>query len=529
MALEGGGTQESILPARGGGGRVSGGGQDGAGGGRQPGDRRWRLNNVGLLEEQVWTGSRWMATGQVRNPVEGADGGAAGRIQFESERVLAEARAKEALAQAESALASAERTGDLTELDREKMALDLLIAENDLRALQQRTLYGEIGATKRTLIQEKGLARQAALKAQREDPFMQAAILGGGVMRGTSPAQAFGQELSSFIDQPLPEYSMDMSPKELQGILSVMGGIEAPQAPAFGMARGGIIEMERDGENGPFTMRPRKVSRLIGEGLHREGLAAGTAEVLTVEKGPFGIKSVEVTPLAGGLAQGGWMEGIGGMTAAKQALSPLFTGMGLPMIPRTEIGGGGIRFPFLGGGGQPGGGPFGPYRSRTDFLSAMGVTPQLVRIGKEGSRFGPKGQVFYNEDGTLRPFTSMGQFRGKGFSMSDVVNLGDLALSQLGTRGKAVGKMPITAPESLSAFGAAGTPIIEPSSGIMLPAPHKLAGIWNQITPAQKINIYSAYSSAGVYPEILDSILGAATPQAGAFGGRRIGFTGGFM
>jgi len=97
---------------------TSGGG--GGGGGPQVGDARWVTNSVGLLEEQTWTGSRWVATGQVRNPLpdEGDGGGAAARTQFESERQLDIAQAEATFKNAQAALQNAQTSRDQLAIQR---------------------------------------------------------------------------------------------------------------------------------------------------------------------------------------------------------------------------------------------------------------------------------------------------------------------------------------------------------------------------------------------------------------------------
>ena len=394
-----------------------------------------------------------------------------------------------------------EATGDvpMSPYEKEMLAWQKEKAKNDLREARQRMLYGEIGATKRTLIQEKGQARQLAASFQGKDPFRQQAVLSGGVMRGTSPAQAFGKELQGFIDQPLPEASMDMSPQELEGILAASQGLPgAPTQPTFGLADGGVIDMEQGGD-GAFSM---KRSFLVGE----KG-----PEVMTVGDG-----QVEVTPLGGAFADGGtaYLDQQGGLLGARQALAPLFQGYGgVPRLQRQAP-------------GAPMTLPFGPlynqqFGNRADLMSSLGISPQLVHYG---------GTIYYNEDGTLRPFTSMESMKkGMGFRPSQAVNVGREAFSSLGTKGKPLHSLGTVPPETPGgAFGAVGRPIVEPSTGIILPAIHKIAGIWNQLRPDQKVNIISAYGMAGIdYETGMAPILEAATPQAGAFG-RRIGFTGGF-
>lgn len=481
----------------------------------------WNIGGEFFTQEEV---DALIATG--RFPEEPSGAGAAyhppawrpGELELEQQQLQADIAATEQRLEEIRMQEEAADARQLRALEAEREMLEMRL-DNSRREL----LYGEIGATKRTLIQEKGQARQLAAQLQGKDPFRQAAVLSGGVMRGTSPAQAFGTELQSFINQPLPQASMDMTTQEMEGILTAMQGIQAPAAPGFGMAKGGIIEMERGGD-GAFSMRPtHRESYLVGDAA---GIIPGVTETLTVEKGPFGIKSVEVTPLVGAGADGFRLNPPSQpeFLSMQQALAPLYADMELPFVPRAMGRHKSINFPFLWGKS----GDYGPFSNRAEFLSGMGVDPQLVMAAQPFGRFA-KGTIFYREGGELRPIPSMEHFKGMGFDLGDVVQLGGLALSKMGTPGRALTQFPVVPPGSLSGFGAVGTPIIEPTTGIILPAPHKIAGIWNQLTDAQKTNILSAYAMAGIQPDILEGIVGRATPQAGAFGGRRIGFTGGVL
>lgn len=487
MALVGGGTQESILPARGGRGRVSGGGQGGAGSGAQPGDRRWELNNVGLLEEQVWTGSRWMATGQVRNPVEGA-GDAAGRTQFESERALDEARAREALARAKEALAAAERTGDLTELDRERMRLDELIAENNLRELRARTLYGEIGAERRTLIQEKGAERERQFQMAGTDPFRLAFRSAGFKGPETTPMDLWKERGRKFIEAPLPEASMDMSVAKLESILEAARGTEAPGMgfAGIGMAQGGVIEMERGGD-GMFSMKPaRKTARLVGEGLHGEGLAAGTAEVQLVEEGPFGIKSVEVVPFMGGGAAGFSLEGFDPIDTQRE-LSALGGMRDMPFLQSMRLSAG---LPRLG-------------HVLTRRMEDRGSADWKRTVAKLGVQWPPKPSPPRMTTGQPPPEF---QAWGSAFRLHQ-------GLKEMGLTDSAARKLS-------RQFG-------------VLPAPHKLAAFTGPNMENLSRNdanlLLGLYNLAGMPPEEFLADVRAATPEAGAFGGRRLGWTGGYL
>ena len=106
-------------------------------------------------------------------------------------------------------------------------------------------------------------------------------------------------------------------------------------------------------------------------------------------------------------------------------------------------------------------------------------------------------------------------------------------------------------PSYEGAFGAVGQPLntrqgflelaavnpsfsdadaIELSNRIgFLPAPHKIAREYSLLGPTEQSGVISLYELAGFPEADFERIVGAATPTAGAFGGRRIGFTGGWM
>ncbi len=178
-------------------------------------------------------------------------------------------------------------------LDAEKEML-LLRLDNSMREL----LFGEIGAERRALIAEQGAARRQIGELQGKDPFRQANLLGGQAQRGRTPAAKFGQQLQSFVNQPLPQANLQAPIAQLQAQLTgAQQGPQLPQAPNIGLAQGGVIEMGR-GSDGAFSMKPR--SFLVGEGA---GIIPGITEVLTIQGG-----KVTVSPLMGGFQDGGTVD-----------------------------------------------------------------------------------------------------------------------------------------------------------------------------------------------------------------------------
>ncbi|GAG27461.1 unnamed protein product, partial [marine sediment metagenome] len=62
-----------------------------------------------------------------------------------------------------------------------------------------------------------------------------------------------------------------------------------------------------------------------------------------------------------------------------------------------------------------------------------------------------------------------------------------------------------------------------------LPRPGVIASEFLGMEPSDQLAILTAYEFAGVPRESFEAAIGRGTPAAGAFGGRRIGFTGGWM
>ena len=293
-------------------------------------------------------------------------------------------------------------------------------------------------------------------------------------------------------------------------------GMTQPTFGGFGMAGGGVIETEQT--DGAFSMKPTqptKASWLIGEGKHGEGLAAGTAEVLTVEQGPFGIKSVEVTPLAGA-AQGGLNVGV------SQALEPLFGSFG-PTFARPA---GGVA------------GKMGEI-SVTDFgsLSRLGVTPQFVREIETG-------KVYVIQGGVRRYMSSPETMGALGVQPSSIINAYASEIARMApTEGEVIYTPSGFPSPNTGGYGAIGAPLIESTTGAMLSAPHRIASLlnrWQQGRPDLFANAMSAYGNVldpvtggpfgGISPESIQSIMKTFTPQSrGGYAGynpQRIGFTG---
>lgn len=454
-----------------------------------------------------------------------------GQLQADRARLEEEIRSTEAqLAWDREEFAKAE--AGRNERLKAQLAAEMAMLEKRLENSRRELMVTEGGAMARTLTQEKG-ATQRELMKMGPDPFRQASILSGGVQRGVTPQQAVVGQAQSFINQPIPQVHFGMTTPQMQAAFGALQNIQPPQlgggfglAPgAFGMAEGGIIEMEN--KDGAFSMSPKQ-SWLIGEGKRGEGLKMGTAEILTVEKGPFGIKSVEVTPLAGAAQSG--LE-----ISSLQALAPLYAGLTRydPVTGTTGPFDGPATLGNIGTGGWPSGGP----AAFSPTFSALGYRPRLLRV--------PSGKVYYRDDsGMLRWIPNPETMAQLGFQWNDVVNIPEVALGSFGQMGA-----PLTAdyqfappPEREPAFQAYGTPLVNPTTRALLPAPFKIAGQlgqWQRERPDLFNLALSAYGNVqnpmgipgqGFSPENILAQMKTATPQSrGGYAGwnpQRIGFTG---
>ncbi|KKN27951.1 hypothetical protein LCGC14_0859410 [marine sediment metagenome] len=259
--------------------------------GAQPGDSRWVDSGFGFVEQQIWDGARWVSTGETE-PIRDTGGtGGAGRTQFQSERALDEAQAR--LASANAALAELEAAGTqpISPFQKQQLELDRLRAENDIKAL----IFSQIGAERRTLIQEKGAERGRQTELAGRDVFkFTASLRGRAAGSAPTPTDVFKQQGAEFLNQPLPQFDINSSLPELQAGLSALQKLEAPQGQGlFGLAHGGTIQMEK-GADGKFG---QKQAFFVGE--NPDGTINDTTEILITGGG-----KTEVIPISGG-AQGG--------------------------------------------------------------------------------------------------------------------------------------------------------------------------------------------------------------------------------
>lgn len=492
------------------------------------------LRNISIVSSTgaVTTGGKASET-DLDRLFPGVAGGAAavGRTQFPSEQALDIAQAQRMRAQTEIERAQLQADITATEQRLKEIAMQEAAAdERQRRQLQAERAMLEVRLEndRRTIAFSAGMAERGTLIQQRAetgremmrlgpDPFRQAAILSGGTVMGTTPQQAVVGQAQAFMNRPLPQVSMAMGVPQLEQSIAQMqaqGMTQPTFGGGFGLAGGGVIEMEQ--KDGAFSP---KQSWLIGEGKHGEGLKMGTAEVLTVEKGPFGFKSVEVTPLAGAAQSG--LE-----LSTLQALQPLFGQFG-PTFAR----------PTSGVAGRMG------EISVTDFgsLSRMGITPRYVREIETS-------KVYAIQNG-VRRYVPTPEIAGElGMAPHQIINAYASEIARIApTEGPYIlsGQDPFSPSgfpgpaTSTPAFQGFGMPLINPTTGAVLPAPFKRAGQlsqWQRERPDLFSLAMSAYGSAldpttglptgGLSPDVIRAQIKSATPTGPTWNPQRIGFVG---
>src|SRR3990170_3752058 len=279
----------------------------------------------------------------------------------------------------------------------------------------------------------------------RGDEFALAGTYSGTAMRGTTPTQAFGNELQQFAGAPLPQLGPNAQmPQIEQGIQQVQAMGPPPTGGGFGMAG--------------------------------EGALNGDEEVVT----RLNDGTVLVTPLKGGAQYGATFPTTPTAESSYAALSPLYSSLGFSNIPKfTDLGAEGYA---VGGG--------------LNTLNRLGYRPNLVRDPASG-------QIFYRTpQNTLRRFEDMNAFNAGGFNLGDVVNLSPDEIRSIGPweAGNEAGfitantRLPDVAPGQ-GAFGPAGTPFVTPFRQV-LPNPYNVAGQIRWADPIAAQNYASAYGYA---------------------------------
>jgi hypothetical protein len=354
------------------------------------------------------------------------------------------------------------------DLYRQKAELDAQIrAQEDARQnefnAQQKELDRQAQLRLQRLSDLSGLVGQFAglqskaretLAGLQGDPFRFAAAKLGLQPAGVTPTEAFSAETRNFANQPLPQVGANAPLSDIEAAIQRLQGLSAPQAPSgvMGFAEGGSV-------------------------------SGATQRVLVGERGPEVVEGSDfrVMPLTASGAAGY------DPSTLLPALSPLYSGLGFGKFPIASQQTGG--FQILNSGGRSAG--------------SLGYHPGLINVGGAG------GQTYYRgADDVLHQFMSPQSFAGGGFNYGDVLQIDPRELAGFGSVGAAYNpQMSATAPgQRPNAFSSLSTPIIEPVTGAMLPAPFRAATMLN----------YLKHTNPGFYALAL-SAYGNAVSRAGGF------------
>ena len=319
----------------------------------------------------------------------------------------------------------------------------------------KRSQLSDISSLTGQIVTATQQARQLLAEMSTTDPLRAATAMQGGLSRGVTPAQQVRGQLTSFANAPAIEgvdtsrLTMDTPTNYLSAIQAALRRRLLPPSPpgaTLGLAHGGTASL-LPGEG-----------ILVGEGKHGEGVKRGTAEVARML--PDG--RLEVIPIGDTAQEGGQFN-----LASLSALAPLYGELGFtgsPPLANRPAG----YLPSVRGGYHP--------LSLTNSLQRLGIRPRLLQIGTGDNYF------LADQSGGLRSI-SAGDLFGPGggydprqavqFNPQDFGQLGEM-LTPLGlslTGERLSGAQPIIEggiPSGMTPFGA---PLVEPSTGALLPDP----------------------------------------------------------
>jgi hypothetical protein len=359
------------------------------------------------------------------------------------------------------------------------------------------------------------------------DPFRFAAVAGGIAPFGTTPQQGFQTQLQEFAAAPAPVADPNASLPSIESAIQGLTGASVPLSPGtFGAAEGVVIEMSK-GADGSYSAVPLPFdvqARLVGE--NPDGTVNKTTEVMVTSS-----RGTAIIPLGKGAQDGGFFP-FQPIEFDKETLLPALSTSGIfsdfGRVPFAQFGrkfgGTGqqrfVRGIFEGRPGERGSArnPLGANPFQASTLSKLGLAPGLVRFGGENT-------VYFRDPltGELRPFSGAEQFGEAGFSMGNVVSVReqDRGTFEFGdVLGPNFDPSQSAGTQGVSPFTKFAAPIIEPTTGTLLPAPFAVAEQLNRLrltNPTLFNLMLSAYKSAG---QPVESVL-SSIQQSLPFGQQR--------
>jgi len=326
---------------------------------------------------------------------------------------------------------------------------------------------------------------QSTLANLQPDPFRFAAVAGGVAPLGTTPQQGFQQQLQQFASAPTPTVDPNASLPSIESAIQGLTGANVPLPPQVFSAAGGASI--------PAPLPGQSVAVKVGE---------RGEEILRIT-----AQGVEVIPIAGGMQAGGTIEFPFqpiefDKSSLFPALSPLLSGGGIrpfdvpkPNMPGINIG---LR---------------GTATSPSQALQQFGIRPALFRL--------PNGSVFVRIGDEIRGVPNPQIAAQLGINFDDLVNVPHARnLQEFGTIGANIQPSEVrgildaqATAQPGGAFTKFSQPIIEPTTGTLLPAPFTVAEELNRLrltNPTRFNLLLSAYTTAGVPAAAVLSSIGAS-------------------
>ena len=308
------------------------------------------------------------------------------------------------------------------------------------------------------------------------DPFQFAAVAGGIAPFGTTPQRGFEQQLQQFAGAPVPTADPNASLPSIESAIQGLTGANVPLSPqVFGAAGGATIPAPPPGQsvNVKVGEKGEEILRITAQGVEVIPIMAGAQE-----GGFFPFKPIEFdeSTLLPALGTSGIFNDF------QRVPTGNFGTLGrLNLNPRTQLEGGG-------------------FVDRLGLLNQQGIQPRFV------SPLGSDQVFFVNREAAggegRRQLVPPGI--AAQIDPNLIVNLGGLdrfgplspnAVTQSQVRGILSG---VSDPSAFTKFSA---PIVEPTTGTILPAPFTVAEQMNRLrvtNPTAFNLLLNAYDAAGV-------------------------------
>ena len=374
--------------------------------------------------------------------------------------------------QAEAFRSEQDRLSREFQANQDRISLEARAEENRLaeEAALKRNRLSTLTDLIQSFVASQAQARDTLANLPADD-FRFAAVAGGVAPFGVTPQQGFQQQLTNIASAPVPTADPNASLPSIESAIQGLTGANVPLSPqVFGAAGGATIPAPPPGQS---------VNVKVGE----KG-----EEILRIT-----AQGVEVIPITTGAQEGGFFpfQPIEfDRSSLFPALAPLLSEGGIRPFDVPKPGAPGINIGLRGTSTSP-----------TQALQQFGIRPALFRL--------PGGQVFARIGDEIRGVPNPEILGQLGINIDDLVNLpGVEQLRQFGTIGSNIQSSEVRGileaqalTPTASPFGKFSQPIIEPTTGTLLPAPFTVATELNRlrlVNPTAFNLLLSAYSAAGV-------------------------------